>query len=418
MNDEVLRLLTAAVDGELTPAEQWHVHRLLVESVEARTLLARLQSDSIRVRNLPQVTPPANLTARVMAKLPKAEPARQPVRRDHSRSWQLFAIAASLLLAIGAGAYLIVNKPADAKNPGHQTAQGQPNLADMLPRENGPLSLPPALPAPSTNHVVQIDPPVMPETPGRIDEIPPPRVKGADVLVAPPLLPIPPLNRLIIRVPMLVSVSDLDRDDAKQKLLEELGRDPAYRIELFAKDAARAAELFQAAAKTSSVNLYADANAQDRIKKKQASAYLVYTESLTPADIRDLLVRLAADDAKNTVHAFDALHATPALPADQTILKDLLGTDPGLWKRPANTAAVIPPAEPKPISSGTGDQITKTLTAPKAGEKTAVLLSFTPAALRANPAVSKELKEFLARRGERKASAVPILIVIRQANSG
>ena len=93
-------------------------------------------------------------------------------------------------------------------------------------------------------------------------------------------------------------------------------------------------------------------------------------------------------------------------------IKELLGTDPGLWKRPIG--AVLP-VEPKPISAGTGDQLAKSLTATN---KHAVLLTFTPAASRTNPAMSKELKEYLAKRGERKASAVPILIVIRQPNGG
>lgn len=418
MTDDLLKLLTAAVDGELSPPEQWYVHRLLTDSVEARTLFARLQSDSIRVTSL-RKPPPANLVARVMSKLPHAEPATVPVRRNRSGRWVAVALAASVLIAVAAGSRGFFAKP-EGGNIGPDSAQGSPNFADVLPKENSPLSMPPAVSVPPANNVAEYGPPVPSETPNRIDEIPPPRVKGVEVLVAPPLLPIPPLDKLIVRVPLLVSVSDLDRDDAKQKLAAELSRSPAYRIDLFVKDAdaARGAELVQAAAKAAGVNLFADAGALERIKKKQATSYLVYSDSLTPADIRDLFAKIAADDAKNTQRVFDSLHATPALAADQTILKDLLGADPGLWKRPApNATGSTNPTEPKSISAGTGDQIAKSLTA-KPGDKNAVLLSFTPAALRTNPALSKELKEFLAKRGERKASAVPILIVIRQPNGG
>ena len=218
-------------------------------------------------------------------------------------------------------------------------------------------------------------------------------------------------------MPLLVSISDLDRDDAKQRLADELSRDPAYRLDLFAKEASRGAEMFQASAKAAGVNLSVDAAALDRIKKKQATSYLIYCESLTAAEIRELFGKIAAEDAKNNQRVFDSLHATPALAADQTILKELLGTDPGLWKRPAASATgSVTPPEPKSISDGTGDQIAKSLA--RAGEKTAILLNFTPAAFRTSPAMSKELKEFLAKRGERKASAVPILIVIRQVNGG
>ena len=424
MTDDLLILLTAAVDGEATPSEQWYVHRMLSDSVEARTLFARLQSDSIRLKNLRKAAP-ANLVARVMSKLPHAAswvaPCFQPVQRGHrlearchpdrSRIWVAVAIAASLLIAVGAGARLLFPKPTGL-NPGAEFAQGQPSFADVLPKENSPLSMPPAVFVPPANHVAY-GPPLPPELPDRSDEIPPPRIKGADVLVAPPLRPIPPLDKLIVRVPLLVSVSDLEREDSQQRLLEELGREPAYRIDLFAKDAGRGVELLQAAAKNTGLNLLADATALERMKRKQATSYLVYTESLSAAEIRDLFARIAADESKSPQRVFDSLHVTPALPADQVVLKELLGTDPGLWKRPIGAAL---PVEPKPISAGTGDQLAKSLTATT--NKHAVLLTFTPAASRTNPAMSKELKEFLAKRGERKASAVPILIVIRQPNGG
>jgi len=409
MNEDVLNLLTAAVDGELSPAEQWRVNELLVESVEARSVLARLQSDSIRVKNLARVSPPAKLAQSILVRLSAIEPIR-PRGRTYSR--QLFALAASLLLVVGLGSFLLYTQANNAKPGNATTAQNPTNYNEVLPRESGPLSVPDVAPPPSPgNNIAQNSVPSV-ESPVRIDEIPPPRAKGADVLVAPPLVPIGPLERLIVRVPVLVSTTDLERDDVRQKLLDELGREPAYRIDLFTKDASRGAELFQTAAKNAGLNLSTDTLTQERIKKKQASSYVVYVESLTAAEIRDLLVRLSADDAKSPQRVFDSLHASPALPADQTVLKELLGTDPGLWKRPVAKNEI--PIDPKPISSGTGDQIAKNLAAPKPGEKPAVLLTFTPAAARSNPALSKELKEFLAKRGERKASAVPILLVIRQ----
>jgi hypothetical protein len=405
MREDLLQLLTAAIDGELSSAEQWTVHRLLCESEEARTLFARLQLDSVRLRSL-RKAPPANLVERVMASLPKAEPASQPVRRDRSRKWLVVGLAASVLLAIGSASLLYRPKEAAIGAGSQQTAQNsEPAISKLLPREAAPQSMPPAPPVPPERNVAELLP-APPVPPDRIDEIPPPRVKGADVFAFPPQKAIPPLERFIVRVPFLVSVADLERDDAKQNLLEELTREPAFRIDLFAKDTAKGVDAFQAAAKASGLTLFADAITLDRVKKKQSTSVVVYAETLSAADIRDLLAKIAADDAKNPQRVFDSLHATPALPADQAALKDVLGSDPGLWKRPAAAA------DPKPISAGTGDELTKNLTA-KPGDKPAVLLSFTPAAFRTNPALSKELKEFLAKRGDRKASAVPFLLVIR-----
>lgn len=426
MTEEQLQLLTIAVDGELSPSEQWAVHRLLVESVEARTLLARLQSDSIRLRNVPKTPPPADLATRIMARLPGPEPARPRsiVSSERRQIRQLSLLAASLLAILGGGVYFLYLQPAKQGASDLDVAQNDPsNIAFLLPTEEDPTppeDSPPAKPPVSRNPppkaVIAHEPPVAVKSP---EPSPPPHVKGSppkDVLTAPPLAPIAPLARAVVRVPLLLSLSELEQDDAKQRLAEELALEPAYRIDLFATDPARGAELFQSAARARGITLHTDAGAANRIKRNQAAAYLAYLECLTPAEVRDLLAALAEADAKNAAknaaHVFDMLHAAPAVHADQVALKEVLGIDPGLWKRPA------PRREAKPISARTGDEIAAALGAPKTGDKHAVLLSFTPAAVRTSPGMSKELKEFLARRGERKASAVPVLIAIRHRLGG
>jgi hypothetical protein len=65
------------------------------------------------------------------------------------------------------------------------------------------------------------------------------------------------------------------------------------------------------------------------------------------------------------------------------------------------------------VSAGTIDEVTKALTTPSA-EKCAVLVTWN--GLRTPPAMSAELKTYLAKRGDRKPNAVPALIVIRTAN--
>src|SRR5262249_62027810 len=59
-------LLTAAVDGELTPAERKAAERLLRDSESARVLFAKLKHDAARVRNLPRVPAPPDLADGVM----------------------------------------------------------------------------------------------------------------------------------------------------------------------------------------------------------------------------------------------------------------------------------------------------------------------------------------------------------------
>jgi hypothetical protein len=52
----------------------------------------------------------------------------------------------------------------------------------------------------------------------------------------------------------------------------------------------------------------------------------------------------------------------------------------------------------------------------KGTEKTALMMTWLPAAGRTAPAASLELKQFLIKRAERKANAVPVIIVIRHGN--
>src|SRR5215208_3991079 len=63
----VRELLTAAVDGELTPAERKAAERVLRESEPARQFFAQLKADAARLKNLPKRSAPGDLVDNVMA---------------------------------------------------------------------------------------------------------------------------------------------------------------------------------------------------------------------------------------------------------------------------------------------------------------------------------------------------------------
>src|SRR5262249_37409361 len=159
-----------------------------------------------------------------------------------------------------------------------------------------------------------------------------------------------PFDRVQVRLPPLFAASELDRDDVRATLVEELGREHACQINLFVKDPARAAELLQTAARSVGLAVHTDAAAADRIKtRKPTTAVVLFTESLTPTEVRNLLARFAADDAKASVRVFDTIHVTQLHPADQRDLHSVLGFDVNPTKR-AN-------GDPRSISSGTADQV-------------------------------------------------------------
>jgi hypothetical protein len=156
-----------------------------------------------------------------------------------------------------------------------------------------------------------------------------------------------------------------------------------------------------------------DAAAQDRLRRKVPMKVVIYTDSFTPTELRDLFSKLAADDAKATPHVFDSLHATPVTTADQSECRKFFGATFDLATGKRSQSAPVPTNVPdgRPISAGTADQLAKTLN--KSADKSAVVNidpPFTP------PTNSKELKLYSERRGERRPNTVPVMIVIRQAN--
>src|SRR5262245_26171613 len=117
ITNEQLSLMTAGIDGDLTPKQARRLRRLLDSSAEARAVYERLQADSYRLRKLPRVPAPADLHKRVMAQVatvspaPVPPPAPAPVAvpspapatlpfRPKGRRWIPVAVAASTLLAI------------------------------------------------------------------------------------------------------------------------------------------------------------------------------------------------------------------------------------------------------------------------------------------------------------------------------
>jgi negative regulator of sigma E activity len=455
MNAAQLELITAAVDGELSAAERRALRTLMASSAEARALYARLKADSERVRTLPRAAAPADLHAKVMARLAAstpvptrktapapaqpatpaqpAQPALPPRRRIPA--WVPVAVAASVLLCVTAGSFAFFSQGganATAKQKPTQPANGggEGEWAKWLPADHDRTpSAPPQEARPDPSAVVRVDVlPVPPHPrivePDAISVAPEPRpVTGP--LHASPLRPaLPPFDLVQVRVPFLRTVAELDREDIRQELIDELGRDPAFRLDLFVRDPARGVEVFQNAAKATGLTVFADAATVERLKKRQVAAVVIYTESLTPAELAALFAKVRDEDAKFSPRVCDSLHATPVAREDEIELKRVLGMDAGLFKRPGGTgsngAGQGTSGDPKPVSAGTIDMIVKNVSGQpaKSGDHRAVLLTWQtthPSIPRTNPTTSAELKQFLAKRGDRKPNAVPAIIVIRPA---
>jgi anti-sigma factor RsiW len=436
-----LELITAAVDGELSATEARAFRRLLDASPEARALYGKLRADSARVQALPRVAPPVNLRTRILARVAHApvkdrpqpaQPAQPATRRLPARripAWVPAAVAASVFLCVTAGSFAFFNGQSRPQN----TAVRNP-WSNALP---APQDAPPAVPSPTAtapngrsdpDAVVRLDvspvPPLpqpRPVLPESVAIAPEPRPAQHDLIGSRILPSLPPFDRIQVRIPFLRTVAELDRDDVRHELTAELGHGAtAFRIDLFVRDTVRGAEVFQNAAKATGLTVHADALTADRLKKRQVASVMIYTESLTPAEVSDLFAKLCTEDMKFSPRVCDSLHATAAVRADELELKAILGTDVGLFKHPANTPGSGGTGQggDKPVSAGTIESVAKSLNTPasKGGEKHAALLTWQtshPNLARTNPTTSAELKQYLAKRGPRKPGAVPVVIVIR-----
>jgi hypothetical protein len=424
-------LITAAVDGELSAADKRAAKQLLEASPEASELYKELKADRNRVRALPQAAPPSNLAARIMARV-AAEPARpaEPARsRDRKRVsvFGLVALAASLFIAVTAATFAFTQ----TRQSTDETAKATPWTRELPAGRDLPA---PAVPSPTESAPVdpaRFDPfaiahadispvprVVAGPNPANVALAPTPRPVVSDFNAAPLLTHLKPFDLIEARVPFLRTVADLTREDTRQELTDELARDAAFRFDVFVRDAARGTDAFRNAAKVAGLNVYADSATLERLKKRQTSTVLVYTESLTATELAALFEALSAEDMKFSPRVCDSLHVVPVPRADEYDLKAVLGIDVGVFKRPVGATGGAglgsgSKSGSKPVSAGTIDQVTKTLTTPPA-EKCAVLLAWQ--GTRTPPAMSAELKTYLAKRGARKPNALPALIVIRTTN--
>lgn len=450
-----LNLITAAVDGELAPAELARFHKLLETEPEARAVYERLKADSERLRSLPQVKPPVGLRQRVMSKiaaltpppksLPLATPAARPLKTSsrpapstenpRTRRWLPVAIAASLLFTIMGTSFWFFSSGGKAGSIAQRSSQkhdsnggaSDSEWSKWLPPAN---SSKPIAPTPIPAHHQETQPelgdvapkPPAPITHTTIAIAPEPRAaRNPNLMAADPRADISPLEIVRVRVNFFKSLSEFDNEETRQQFLEELGRDPAFRIDVFTNRLPKGVEWFRNASKAANVAVSVDAATLERVNKGQVNAVVVYIESLTPAEVTELFVKLSVEDAKITPRVFDIVHASPVVEDDQKELRKTLGVDPGLFKRPAQDKSPAQdkgPDSTKSISDGTVGQIVKAIEAGqgKGIEKNALMMTWLPAMNRTSPQSSAELKQFLLKRGERKAKAVPVMIVIRQLN--
>lgn len=127
LQERVLYLINAEIDGELASAERTELDSILRSSPEARTTQAELQKLATLMDAMPEREPPAGLASRILQQT--RLPARQPVRAS---KWSLAGLVASFQpapagLAFAAGLLLTVGFYEATQNSGEA-----PDLSQMV----------------------------------------------------------------------------------------------------------------------------------------------------------------------------------------------------------------------------------------------------------------------------------------------
>lgn len=245
MKDWEIQLLTAFVDGELTPRERKAVHRLLNRSSDARAMLQQLQENAYKLKQLPAHRLPPDFAAAILQAIQtETEPAPKPVLSARRAPFAaafvpLAATAAAVLLAVTASVYYF--------------------FASQQESPAGPVA---------DNKFVS-------------EPVPGLRVELA-------------LEKL--------------RDSVHQQhLTDELRREPGFHLDLKVNDSVEMVAQVKDALKSKGIDLLVDATAQADLKQGKKADYLIYLENIAPEEATAVLTGLGAEGHGTlSVHTFSA----------------------------------------------------------------------------------------------------------------
>lgn len=405
LDPKELALLTAAVDGELSRAEKDRLRMLLAARKEAAALYQHLRNDAARIRKVP-AAPPRSVANTVMARLPVVVVPHSRTLGSRSGRWLPVALAASVLFTTAMASYWFLDAEghkAEAAAVREQLPAVPAHVAADVP---DPESVAVAYAKPSVDLQSGIHKPAPQPNPVEIAKAPEvaplPRSADGDVLGARIILPTLPLVGITARLNPIFDGQNLGALDVQNEILAQFKNDSAVRLDLFGKSAY---DVFAKAAKQQGIALSVDARAQEQIARKVPFTLAVYTEALTPAEAAALLAEMGKNAGNGAV---GRVHVIPASAVEAKETKDLFGADLQLLKAPAKPSAAVDPK--KPISSDTLSRVTGAVAK---AEKTAIALAYAPSANRTPPSQSKEIKDYLAKKGPRRPDTVALLFVFR-----
>ena len=368
--DEMTLLLTAYVDGELSPRERQAALRLLHESSAARALLAQLQENAHKLQKLPRRALDPAFTADVLRTIAarKVEPerVRRPVLRLRWVPYAVAGMAATVLFVATLGSALFLAE------------QGDWFRAERVIPGNGVANVAPPEPAPVKPGNPKADPPPRKSNP-LIAQV----IDGAMQCYAAPI----PDRSVSVRF------QDLKKDADARQLAAELKKAPAVQLDVTVHNQAQAVARLQDVLKMHGIKLAVDPASGFANNKAGKGPLLVYAENVPVDELTKIFAQLGTAE-KKTASPFDKLTVASLSAQDHRQVAGLLGIDP-TKREPGGTQGMIQGgAKPKP-----GKKV----------ERVAVVLPQAPATT-----ASDAVRQFLYQPARPQPGSVRILLRIRQ----
>lgn len=358
LSDQVLELLTAFVDGELSQRHREEVMRLLNKSSEARDIVRQLQENAHRLKALPKRKVEPSLVAEIVQAI--ADQKAMPKPRVARRRWLPYVaatMAASLLIATLSFLYW--------KHMIDPNGDDNSNIARIEQPENKPNPQP-----------QQKSPPTREPNP-LIDSL----VQGAfgEFRKEVPFDP-----------PFSATFADIRDGKKTPQLVKELAPDQTIQLDVTVKNNKGAMDRLKDVLKDRGIALITDPSATRSLAdKSQAKVeYLVYAENLTPDEVTKLMGKLGESyvvsvgmNERKVDDQYKKVTVAPAAREQKQKVFTLLGN----------------PTDPKEVKPMPGQ-----------GRQALLLPTLAP------KTPSKEVAQFVNKRQAHQPGTIQIVIKIRQ----
>lgn len=318
MSRKLSKILTAYVDGELSPRQRRAVRRYLTRSLKARKLVRALKRDARQLQTVNWPTLNRDLSDTILDQIKTLPEFQFAVAANRRRSFAWaprWSAAAAVLLAVGLTSYLYFAQPTGETSPVAQTPPGS-DTTSVEP-------LPAALGQPEA------------------EPLEAPRRSNTDVFAF-PNLKVPQVRLAQVQVPSIFELSNLQKPADADHFKHDLRQTPVSRLDLFTLGSTRGLDKLRGACKAEGIDVRIDAAAEEFVMRGLERTWAVYIENIRPEEAARLLARLSADDKKVGHFQTAVLAATTA--------EDMAGVLGGTGKE------LAPPSQ-RPVDQGTAGEI-------------------------------------------------------------